>query len=80
MIFFILKALLVLNPIQYGRFLGWSWTGGGAKRFPSLKSVTYLAMMEPGTLKAYQKKIQKLYESRDTPLSSADISIFSPEI
>ena len=66
MIFFILKALLVLNPIQDGRFLGCSWMGG-AKRFPSLKSVTYLAMMEPGTLKAYQKKIQKLYESRDTP-------------
>ena len=42
---------------------GW----GGAKRFPSLKSVTYLAMMEPSTLKAYQKKIQNLYESRDTP-------------
>ena len=41
--------------------------GGGAKRFPFLKSVTYLAMMEPGTLKAYLKKIQKLYESRDTP-------------
>ena len=63
-----------------GVFWGGHGRGGGAKRFPSLKSVTYLAMMEPGTLKAYQKKIQKLYESRDTPLSSADISIFSPEI
>ena len=67
MIFFILKALLVLNPIQDGHLLGCSWMGGGAKRFPSRKSVTYFAMMEPGTLKAYQKKIQKLYESRDTP-------------
>ena len=28
----------------------------------------------------YLKKIQKIYESRDTPLSSADISIFSLEI
>ena len=26
------------------------------------------------------KKIQKIYESRDTPLEFADVSIFSPEI
>ena len=37
-------------------------------------------MMKLGTVIPYLKKIQKIYESRDTPLSSADISFFSPEI
>ena len=37
-------------------------------------------MMKLGTVIPYLRKIQKIYESRDTPLSSADISIFSLEI
>ena len=79
--FFILKALLVLNLFRMGVFWGAHGLDGGvAKRFPSLKSVTHLAMMELGTLKAYLKKIQKLYEHVTHTLSSADISIFSPEI
>ena len=36
----------------------------------------YPKMMELGTDIPYLKKIQKIYESRDKPLSSADISIF----
>ena len=32
--------------------------------------------MKLGTDIPYLKKIQKIYESRDKPLSSADISIF----
>ena len=47
---------------------------------PSLKSVSYPTMMKLDTVIPYLKKIQKIYESRDTPLSSADISIFSMEI
>ena len=68
MIFFILKAVLVLNPIQGGPFgvaHGWE----GAKRPPTpIPKIchTYPAMMELGTPIAYLKKIQKLYESRDT--------------
>ena len=42
--------------------------------------LTYPTMMKLGTVIPYLKKIQKIYESRDTPLSSADISIFSMEI
>ena len=41
---------------------------------------TYLTMMKLGTVIPYLKKIQKIYKSRDTPLSPSDISIFSPEI
>ena len=47
---------------------------------PSLKSVSYPTMMKLDTVIPYLKKIQKIYESRDTPLPSADISVFSPEI
>ena len=36
--------------------------------------------MKLGTVIPYLKKIQKTYESRDTTLSSADMTIFSPEI
>ena len=68
MIFFILKGLLVLNPFQDGPF--WSCSrmgGGGGKKSPLLKIChIYPARMELGTLIAYLKKIQKLYESRDT--------------
>ena len=37
-------------------------------------------MMKLGTITPYLRKIQKSYKSRDTPLSLADISIFSLEI
>ena len=37
-------------------------------------------MMKLGTVIPYLRKIQKIYESRDTPLSSGDISILSSEI
>ena len=35
--------------------------------------------MKLGTVIPYLKKIQKIFKSRDTPLISVDISIFSPE-
>ena len=41
---------------------------------------TYPTMMKFGIVLLYVKKIQKIYESRDIPLSSADISHFSLEI
>ena len=54
---------------------------GGAKMIPLPKIFhTYSTMMKFGTVIRYIKKIQKVYESCDIPLSSADISIFSPEI
>ena len=34
---------------------------------PSLKSVTYPTMVKRGTVIPYLEKIQKIYESRDTP-------------
>ena len=40
----------------------------------------YLTMMKLGTAILYPKKIQEIFKSRDHPLSSAYISIFSPEI
>ena len=55
--------------------------GGGPKRPPILKIChTYPTMMKLGTVILYLKVIQKLYQSRDTALSSADTSIFSLEI
>ena len=45
------------------------WEGGrGQKGPPSLKSVTHPTIIKLGTVIPYLKKIQKLYESLDTPL------------
>ena len=49
----------------------------GAEKAPSLKSVTHLTKMKLGTAIPYLKKTQKIYESHDSPMSAADISIFS---
>ena len=61
-----------LNPIQDVLFRGCSQMrgrGGGGKRV-TLPEIchTHPTMMKLGTVIPYQKKIQKIYESRDTPL------------
>ena len=58
------------NPIQDGLFWGCSrMRGGGSKKAPLPKIChTYPTMMKFGTVIPYLKKIQKIYESRDTPL------------
>ena len=54
---------------------------GGSKKFPISKiSHTYITMMKLGTLIAFLKKIQKYINHKTHPSSSADISIFLPEI
>ena len=53
------------NPIQDGPFRGCSRMRGGGQKV----SITHiLQMMKLGTVIAYPKKIQKIYESLDTPL------------
>ena len=47
----------------FGAAYGW-W----ANRSPSLKYVTYPSMMKLSTIIPYLRKIQQIYESRDTPL------------
>ena len=55
--------------------------GGRAKRSPLPKiCCTYPTLMKLGTVIPYPKKIQKYMNHVTQPLSSADISIFSPEI
>ena len=56
--------------------------GVGAKRLPLPKiSDTYPTMMKHGTVIPYLRRSKKyLNHVTQTPLSSADISIFSPEI
>ena len=67
-----------VDPIQNGLFRGCLRMGGG---FLAPKICrTYPTMMTLGTVIPYLRQIQKIYKSRDTPLSSADISIFSQEI
>ena len=50
----------------FGAAHGW----GGGKKDPTLPKIchTYPKMMKPGTVMPYPNRIQKLYESRDTPL------------
>ena len=56
-----------INPIQDGHFWGCSRMGGEAKRHPFPKIChTYPTIMKLGTVIPYLKKIQKIYESRDT--------------
>ena len=60
--------ILILNPIQDGHFWGCSRMGGGAKSPPLPKVChTYPLMIKLGTAIPYPKKIQKMYQSRDTP-------------
>ena len=70
-----------LNPIQHGLFWGCSRIGGPTSPSPHPKIChTYPTMVKLGTDIPYLEMIQKIYESRVRFLSSADISIFSPEI
>ena len=56
------------NPIQDGHFRGCSRIGEGGKKVPLPKIChTYPTMMKLGTVIPYLKKIQEIYESRDTP-------------
>ena len=57
------------NHIQDGLFRGCSRIGGGGQKGPLPKIFhTYPTMMKLGTVIPYPKNIQKIYESRDTPL------------
>ena len=59
---------MYLNPIQDGLLRGWSRMEG-PKRPPIPKIChIYPTMMKLGTVISYLKKIQKIYESRDTRL------------
>ena len=51
---------------------------GAAHRWADKICHTYPTTMKLGTVIPYPKKIQKIYESRDTP--PAAITIFSPGI
>ena len=59
------------NPIQDGHFRDCSrigGEGGGGQQGPFPKIChTYPTMMKLGTVLPYLKKIQKIFESRDTP-------------
>ena len=84
MIFTFLLICVSFNPIQDGPFRGCSrmgWGGvGGAKSSPLPKIChIYPTMMKLGAVIPYLMKIQKIYESRDTPLNSAEICDFHPK-
>ena len=56
-----------VNPTQDGPFRRYSWLRG--QNFPLPKiGHTYPTLMKLGTIIPYLNKIQKIYESRDTPL------------
>ena len=77
-----LKLLLAHSGWAFSALLtdGGGGGGGGENSPRSLKSVTHILQRWNVAVIPYLKKTQKIYESRDTPLSSADISIFSWEI
>ena len=65
----------ILTLFRMGIF-GAAHGGGGGQ----ISYDAYPTIMKLGTVILYLKKIQKIYQSRDTPLISANVSIFSPEI
>ena len=71
-----LSGGIAFNPIQDGLFRGCS-----RMRPPLLKIChTYPTMMKLGTVIPYPKKSKKYMNHVTHPLSSADISIFLPEV
>ena len=72
------RTLTLFRMGFFGAAHGW---GRGGKKPPLPKTGhTYLTMMKLGTVIPYLEKIQKNMNHVTHPLSSADISIFSPEI
>ena len=64
----------------FGAADGWG-RGGGTKRLPLPKiGHTYPTMKKLGTVVSHPKKIQKYMNHVTDLLSSAEVSIFSPEI
>ena len=63
-----LKEVKYFNPIQDGHFWGCLRMGGGRAKRPPFPKIcrTHPAVMKLGTVIPYLKKIQKIYESRDT--------------
>ena len=69
--------LFVLSTLFRMGFFGTADRWRTGKKVLSLKSVyTYPAMMKLSTVTPYLKKIQKIYKSRATSFSSANIRIF----
>ena len=63
-----LNYLQFFNPVQDEHFRGYVWMGRVPKMSPLFKIChKYPAMMKRGTVIPYLKKIQKIYESRNTP-------------
>ena len=60
-------AMLALTLFRMGFFLGCSWVGGKKAPLPKICH-TDPTMMKLVTVIPYPKKIQKIYESCDTPL------------
>ena len=71
---------MIFSPIHNGLFWGCSWMGGAKKAPPPKIYHTYPTIMKLSTVIPYLKKIQKHMNRVKHPVSSAEISIFSPEI
>ena len=71
----LLQVIFTLTLFKMGIF-GAAHGWGGAKRPPSLKSVTHPAMMKLGTVIPYLNKIQKNMNHVMHPLSSLLTSTF----
>ena len=74
----------LFNPIQDGPFRGCSRMGGvgwgGQKGHQTKIYHTFPTMMKLLTVILYLKKTQKYMNHVTHPMSSTDISIYSPEI
>ena len=63
----LIEILTLFTMSIFGATHGWRG-GGGLKRPPLPKiCLTYPRMMKLGTVIPYLNKIQRIYESRDTP-------------
>ena len=75
----LVPLVAIINPIKDGPFRDCSQMGECKKALlPKIYNI-YPTMIKLGTVTPYPKKIQKCINQITHPLSSADISIFSPE-
>ena len=64
-----IRLFISLTPSRMGFFGLFTDGGRGVKKAPLSKTChIYSTMMKLGTVIPYPKKIQKIYESRSTPL------------
>ena len=75
----VLEMYLRIKNFRENKFSNFRWISNFVEVCALKVGHTYPTIMKLDKVIPYQNKIQKVYKSRNTPLWSTDISIFSPD-